>query len=392
MTGYVKKRGKNSYSIVVYLGKDPATGKKQYKWYTVEGNKKKAEAELTQKLNELNHGTWIDSTDLSVREFLVDHWLKHAKTQVSGKTYERYESIVKHHLVPELGAAPLVKLHPLAIQAAHTRALEGGRKDGREGALSPQTVLHHHRVLHKALEMAVKWRMIPVNPANAVEAPRPTRDEVRPIDETQSAWLIEAARGTRLYLPILLAVAMGMRRGEILALDWPAVDFSRGFLEVRRSVEETKEGGLKFKAPKSKHGRRQLSIPTLVVEALRAQQIEQNRRKALLGSDYEENGLACCQDDGRIWHPSAFTSAYRDLLRRRSIQPIRFHALRHSHVSQLLRSGVNPKVISERLGHSRVAFTLDVYSHLLPGMQEEAAAKTDAALRAALDKLNVVRA
>jgi integrase len=112
----------------------------------------------------------------------------------------------------------------------------------------------------------------------------------------------------------------------------------------------------------------------------------QQKVKTDLGADYQENDLICCRDDGSIWPPSAFTSAYRDLLCRRKIGSVRFHDLRHSHVSQLLRSGVSPKVISERLGHSKVGFTLDVYSHLLPGMQEEAASKVDAGLRSALAK------
>ena len=204
------------------------------------------------------------------------------------------------------------------------------------------------------------------------------------IDEARTAWLIDAALGTRLYLPILLAVTTGMRRGEILALRWQDVELEHGFLTARRSLQETK-AGVSFKSTKGKKGR-QISIPELLIEALRSHSNEQSRVKGLLGSDYENNDLVCCIEDGRIWKPSAFTSAYRDLLRRRKIQPVRFHDLRHSHASQLLRAGVNAKVISERLGHSKVGFTLDVYSHLLPGMQEEAARKTDTGLRAAIEK------
>jgi len=154
---------------------------------------------------------------------------------------------------------------------------------------------------------------------------------------------------------------------------------------VRRSLLETK-ADLSFKEPKSKRGRRPISLPSLAVEMLEARRLAQMSMKRDLGTDYYDSDLAPCRDDGAVWPPSACTSAYRDLLRRRKIDNIRFHDLRHSHVSQLLHSGVSPKVIGARLGHSKVSFTLDRYAHLLPGMQEEAAVKVDAGLRAALEK------
>jgi integrase len=384
MKGFLKKRSNDSWSIVLYLGHDPQTGKKRQKWHTVHGNKRKAESELTRLLHEMDTGTYVEPTKLTVKDYL-EKWLNdYAKINVGAKTFERYDGIVRQHLIPALGPIVLTKLQPLQIQSCYSKSLDSGRKDGREGGLSAQTVLHHHRVLREALKQAVKWQLVGRNAADAVEPPRPEYREVNALEETRTAWLLDAAAGTHLHIPILLAITTGMRRGEILAVRWQDIDFGSGLLTVRRSLQETK-ATLSFKEPKSRHGRRPISLPSLAVEMLAAYHQAQLKARSALGEGYQDNDLVCCRDDGTPWPPSAFTSAYRDLLRRRKIQNVRFHDLRHSHVSQLLRSGVSPKVISERLGHSKVGFTLDVYSHLLPGMQDEAASKVDASLRAALD-------
>jgi integrase len=385
MKGFLKKRSDNSWSIVLYLGRDPETGKKRQKWHTVHGNKKKAESELTRLLHELETGTYIEPSELTVKDYLEQWLTDYAKVNVGAKTYERYESIVKQHLIPSLGPILLTKLQPLHVQGCYSKALVSGRKDGREGGLSAQTVLHHHRLLREALKQAVLWQLVGRNVADAVEPPRPEFHEINALDEARTMWLLEAAEGTRLHTAILLAISTAMRRGEILAVRWDDIDLAAGLLRVRRSLEQTK-AGVSFKEPKSRRGRRPITLPSLAIEMLKVHREAQREIKTALGTDYQDNGLVCCREDGSIWPPSAFTSAYRDLLRRRKIENIRFHDLRHSHASQLLRSGVSPKVISERLGHAKVGFTLDVYSHLLPGMQEEAALKIDAGLRAALAK------
>lgn len=348
------------------------------------GRKKDAESELTRLLHELDTGTYVEPSKLTVKDYL-EKWLKdYAETRVGRKTFERYSGIVRDHLVPELGRIELIRLQLLHIQACYSKWLRGGRKDGREGGLSAQTVLHHHRVLREALKQAVRWQLVARNVADAVEPPRPEYREMQALEETQTAWLLDAAQGTRLQIPILLAITTGMRRGEILAARWQDVDCVLRIVTVRRSLQETREG-LFFKEPKGRRIRA-LDLPAITVEMLAAHHEEQAEVKRTLANDYEDNDLICCRDDGRVWAPSAFTSAYRDLLRRRKIANVRFHDLRHSHASQLLRSGVDPKVISARLGHSKVGFTMDVYAHLFPGMQAEAARRTDAGLRAALEK------
>ena len=388
MKGHIRKRGSRSWAIVLDLDRE-ADGKRRQKWHTVNGTRKDAEQEMTKLLRQRNTGAYVEPTNLTLAAYL-SKWLEdYAKINVSGKTYERYEGIVNHHLIPALGHHQLTRLAPMHIQEHYSQALKTGREDQRKDkqgtGLSAQSVLHHHRVLHKALELAVRWQLLGRNPTDAVEPPRPEGRELSAIDEDEAAALIDAAVGTRLYIPVLLTLTTGMRRGEILALAWPDVDMRAGFVYVHRALEETRNG-VRLKDTKARRGRRRIKLPPLIVDALAQHQQDQLDHKKLLGEAYQGQELVCCREDGSIRKPSAFTSAYRDLLRRRGIANIGFHALRHSHASQLLKNNVNAKVVSERLGHAKVAFTLDTYAHLLPGMQKQAAATTDVMLRTALGK------
>jgi integrase len=162
-------------------------------------------------------------------------------------------------------------------------------------------------------------------------------------------------------------------------------------LQVRRALEETSVG-VAFKEPKSKSGRREVAVPKVALDALERHRTRQQHFRDLMGNGYQDHDLICCVDDGSIWKPSAFTSAYRDLLRRRNLTGPNFHALRHAHASQLLTAGVDAKVISKRLGHSRASFTMDVYAHLMPGQDQEAAVRLDARLQKAMDATNANRA
>jgi integrase len=305
------------------------------------------------------------------------------KPSLAGKTHERYAEIVNIHLIPALGGISLSKLQPMHIQPYYSQALDTGRKDGN-GGLSARTVLHHHRVLHNALNQAVKWQLLARNPAAAVEPPKPEQKEMRALDEDTSAWLLAAAQGSRLYIPILIAITTGMRRGEILALRWMDIDFINNVVRVQRSIDQT-NAGVRVKEPKKKTSRRPISMPRLLIEALELHRAQQKELKKVTGAMYEDNDLICCCDDGRIWNPDSFTSAYCKFTRRIGIQ-LRFHDLRHTHASQMLRQGVSAKVVSERLGHSAIGITLNTYSHILPGMQEDAAARVDLSLRTAIRK------
>jgi len=222
--------------------------------------------------------------------------------------------------------------------------------------------------------MAVRWRMIERNPAEAVDPPRRHRREIRILDERETVRFLNALRGSRVYLPALLAVGTGMRRGEILALCWRDVDLDRGVLTVRQSLEQVGRC-VSFGFPKTRAGRRQIALPPSLAGVL-------SRCRAQAGGGPED--LVCPHRNGRPWLPDSFSSSFAVAARRAKLGHVRFHDLRHGHASHLLRLGIHPKVVAERLGHSTVGITLDIYSHMLPGMQKEAAEKVDGVLAGAM--------
>ena len=239
-----------------------------------------------------------------------------------------------------------------------------------------------HNILHAAFKHAVMMRQMATNPADAVVPPRPKRTEMHFLTEAEAAAMLRAARDTDLYLPLLLAVGTGMRRGELLGLRWSDIDLDGGAAIVNQALQEA-YGKIEFKEPKTTRSRRCITLPDLVVEALRVQHAAHAAKALAAEPGYIPSDLVLPAPGGGPWWPSNFDRIWRRFKKKQSLA-IRFHDLRHTHATQLLRAGVNIKVISERLGHASIGITLDTYSHVMPGMQEEAAEKIDAGLRKAL--------
>lgn len=376
MEGHIRKRGQ-TWAIITFEGRDPATGKKRYKWRKGGRTRAAAAKALRELLKAKDDGTFIEPSDLTVAEFL-EKFLADVRARISPKTFERYQEISRKGLVPALGTRPLAKLVPLDLCDFYAKALASGGRNGRP--LSPRTVLHFHRVLSAALRQAVKWNLLARNVAEAVSPPKVARREIAVLDEKQTGQLLEAARGHALHAPCLLAVLTGCRRGELLALRWQDVDFDAATLTVARSLEETKAGGLRFKSPKSGRAR-VVKLPQVALAALRRHRAEQAAIKLRIGdAGWNSKDLIFPNTDGSPWRPSYFTDSFGYLARRAKFSGIHFHSLRHSAATQLLKANVHPKIVSERLGHSKIGITLDLYSHALPDMQQEAADKIDAAL------------
>lgn len=379
--GSITPRGENVWLIRVDAGVG-SDGKRKQKAVTFHGGAKAARAELDRLKNEARAGTLVGPARLTVAQFL-EQWLDFVQANVAAKTHARYAEILRDNLIPGLGHHALGKLQPLHIQQFYTSSLQAPRRDRRAGqGISPKTVLHFHRTLHAALQLAVKWQLLGRNPSDSVQPPRPEDPELRVLSTGETVRLLEAARGTATHLPLLLALATGLRRGELVALKWEDLNLEAGTLQVRRSLEATK-GRIAFKPPKTQKSRRQVTLPAFAVEALIGHRGRQAEHRLRTGPAYQDQGLIFANDLGGPIHPDSFSTMIRRLAAKAGLEGVNCKSLRHTHASQLGEAGVPLKVISERLGHASVAITGDIYSHLLPGMQEDAARKIDAALRAA---------
>ena len=305
----------------------------------------------------------------------LDRWLADSVSDtVKATTFERYEQITRLHLKPALGRVKLKALTP-----AHVRGLY---REKQQAGLSARTVRYIHTALHKALKQAVMDGLIPRNATEAVKPPQPTREEMRPLTPEQAKLLLQVAHesGDRLEALYVLAIHTGLRQGELLGLKWDDVDLDDGSLQVRRTLAITKNGFV-FTSPKTSGSRRSVKLTRRATEALRSHLERQLGEIDRVGSLWSENGLIFASETGEPLDRRAVTKLkFKPLLKRAGLPEIRFHDLRHTCATLLLTRNVNPKIVSEMLGHSTIAITLDTYSHVLPNMRDQAAAAMEEAL------------
>jgi len=381
MKGHIKQRSAGHFAIVLDT-RDPQTGKRRRKWISFSGTLRGARIECARLVTEMKSGAYVDATRETIAAFL-DRWIEHMQGQVSPRSLERYAELCRNNIAPLLGAIPLTKLQPANISQAYAKALASGRRDGT-GGLSPLTVHHMHRVLREALQQAVRWQLLARNPVDAVRPPKVERKQMQTLDAEATVVLIEAARGTNLFMLILLGVLCGLRRGEITALRWRSIDLDRGQLSVTASTEQTNRG---IREKETKSGKsRTVALPSLIVDELRRHRVAQAEGLLAAGVRLTDDHHVVAREDGQPLQPRSLTHAFVKFVRGHGLAPIRLHDLRHSHATHMLASGVHPKIAQERLGHSSVSVTIDLYSHVLPGMQAEAVSRVDAVLRDALNR------
>ncbi len=373
MRGYIKKRAKGSYTIVVPLGRDTATGKYKQHWEAVKGNKADAARRLAEVQTDLFSGSFIKPDKTTVAEYLLD-WLENtARFQVSPRTYEGYEMIIKKHLIPGIGDRYLSDLTGSVIQKYYAKKLKEPR-NAKQGPtpLSAHSVRCHHRVLHRALKSAVIKRLISHNVADDTEPPIPVKKEFKSMTVAQLKLFIEELEGSPYYELLYTSLFTGLRRSEILALRWQDIDLQNGYLTVCRVLHRIK-GKFIFWDTKTEKSKATISLTPSTVTLLENYKQRRAGEYLLMGKELSDADLAFCRVDGTPILPNCITEYWRRFADRIGMPDIRLHDARHTHATLMIKQGVNIKVVQERLRHTRIETTLGIYSHVLPGMQEEAA-------------------
>lgn len=377
MRGSVRKRG-STWSVIVDVGVN-ANGKRKQQWRGGFTSRKDAEAELTRVLRRLQTGEYVAPSKLTVSAFLNDEWLPAIRATVRPTTYRSYETHVRVHIEPLLGQVPLQKLTGARLNEFYAE-LARSRQRGMK-PLSPATVRRAHAMLHRALRDAVRWDRIARNPADLSDPPKQRATAAREM----STWsaddvvaFLSSVHNDRLYALWLFLITTGVRRGEAAGLRWQDVDLERRRASIRQAHVAVGYA-VEVAEPKTSRSRRVLALDKGTVAVLRAHRKSQLVDRLAAGTAWRETGLVFVQSDGVALHPDRITKLFDKAVLAAGVPRIRLHDLRHTHATLALEAGLHPKVVSDRLGHSTTSVTLDIYSHVTPSLQEEAA-ETVAAL------------
>lgn len=328
---------------------------------------------MTAALDARNKGLPVAVDGKQTVKTYLEGWLEAIEANVRPKTYAGYESYCRLHTIPMLGKVKMVKLTPQQLQALYSKKIGAG--------MSPTTANHMHAMIHKALDQAVRWGVVARNVADLVDPPKVKRQEMKVLSGEQPRAFLEAASGDRLEALYVLAVTTGMRQGELLALRWRDVDLEDGTLRVTATMQRISKKGIGPSEPKTAGSRRQIALTGMAVAALRRHRARQAEERLHAGAMWQDGDLVFCNHYGRPIEASNLTRrSFHPLLEKAGLPSVRFHDLRHTAATLLLRKKVPVKVVSEMLGHSQVGITLNIYAHVLPDMQREATAAMEAAL------------
>jgi integrase len=372
------------FLVRVFVERDPITGKRKYVNQKVRTTRKKeAEQVLTAMLRKLDMGEMlIEPVRQTLQEYL-EHWLETAaKPRLTRRTFNDYRSLMERYVYPTLAKKPLGKLTAVDLQNLYREMLKSKEEDGK--GLKARTVIYTHRVLSSALKQAVKWRMLHSNVCQYVDLPKSVKPEMLALSQEQVETFLEASKSDRHYVFYALMLGTGLRPSEALALMWKDFNPITATLNIQRTLENVK-GEISFKVPKTPRSRRSIKLPDNLVKLLLDHQATQIVKGVLIFPSIENTPL----DERNVnkYFKACLIAAGLGKAETRknkkgkektvNVSPYRLYDLRHTHATLLLKAGVHPKIVSERLGHASITLTLDTYSHVLPGMQDEAANKLD---------------
>jgi integrase len=347
------------------------SGKRKQQWYSIKGNSKDAQKFLTEKLRELDTGSLVKPTKITVGEWL-DQWLRDYRPKIARNTAQTYEFFIEKHIRSAIGQIALTDLTPAHLQRLYSSKLSSGRRDGK-GGLSGRSVRYVHVTIHRALKSAVRLGVINRNVADYVDVPSIERHELKTMTEDDIHRLLEKAKETPYYALYYLAIFSGLRRSELLALHWSDVDLLLCQLSVNRTLHRLNNGELIFKEPKTQKSRRVVALSPSTCQMLQEHRGSQETERLLTGKLLQDSDLVFAQPDGKPLKPDTISHAFALMAKRLGLDGIHLHSCRHSHASLLLKKNTHPAVVMQRLGHSSITVTINTYSHVMPSLQKAAA-------------------
>lgn len=338
--------------------------------YLTRRTRTEAAAEVRRLLEAHRRGQLVTTGSMTVAEWFATYLEQVAKPKIRPRTFDRYSSDITRHILPAIGRHRLDRLRPAhLVELYNTKAAEG---------LSGARLRHIHAVIHRALNVAVKWQLIVVNPATLVDAPQARQHEITALSATEARRLIQAAEGDRMAARWLVGLALGLRQGEALGLWWEDIDWDARVLRVRRALQRQRGGGLVFTAPKTARSKRAIPLPKQLVAALRVHQAQQGKERITAGSLWQGSACVFTTPIGTPIDPRNDNRQFKKLLSKAGLPSVRL--LRHTAASLLVAQGVPPRVVMEILGHSQIALTMNTYSHVAPEVSREAADRIAAML------------
>ena len=363
MKGHIRERSPGHWAIVIDT--HDAQGQRKRRWHSFQGTKREAQVECARLISEMQGGGAVDPSRITVSEFLDRFERDWVAVHVSAHSAGRYQGALGH-VRRHLGDVQLQKIRPADVAGLCATLSRSG--------LAPRTIRLIHTVLHRALGQAKTWGLIRDNVTESVKPPPTPDQETSMLQPEQARELLERLRGHPLYLLASLALATGMRRNEMLALRWRDVDLDAGRLTIEQSLEQTRAHGIRIKGPKTRKGRRTISLPASTVTELRAHwRAQQEQRLALGMGRAPADSPVLAAYDGRPQSPNAVTKAWPVAMAAIGMSGVTLHSLRHTHASMLVASGMDILTVSRRLGHSSPTITLGVYGHLVSGTDDRAA-------------------
>jgi integrase len=374
MRGHIAKKG-NRYYAVIYEGINPATGKERHRWHAAGATRKEAERVLADLVKRHHDGDYRPPEKITLGEYL-ERWLPTQRQPLAPSTFSSYQGSIRLHVLPYIGSIPLQRLAPENLDELYAMLLMNGRRNNGGGPLSAKTVRLVHAVVHKALADATRKGSVIRNVADLADPPK-ISSSARPKMEVWNAAelrrFFELIEGHHLYAAFYVKANTGMRRGEVLGLTWRTIDFDNARLSVTQNVTAPNYQ-VSVSDVKSAHSLRTIDLDARTLAVLRSWRNQQLESYIATGVRADESDFVFAKPNGDPLHPDYFSQSLERLVAKIDLPRIRLHDLRHTHATLLIKEGIPPKVVSERLGHSSVAFTMQVYQHVLPGMQANAAA------------------